>query len=136
MPTSDPAAEAAELCTPPALAELKEYRDEVDMRLFSALVLDPALRIAGSGSGTYFAGSDMFPASNFGVSESSMAESLMEAVVPSVQASEASEAVLLWLVVEEADELTIGLDSPRGNGKLKPFSAYDSLSLSLSSGSN
>jgi len=106
------------------------------MRLFSPLVLDPALRTAGSGSGVYFAGSDMFPASNFGVSESSMAESLIEAVVPSVQASEASEAVLRWLVVEEAHELAVGLDTPRGDGRLKPFSAYGSLSLSLSSGSN
>lgn len=117
--TSDPATEALELgIPPPALAELNEYREDVDIRLMSAFVADAVLRIPGSGKGVFFVLSDMIAAANFGVSESSIADSSIEAVVPSVQACEASEAVLLRLVIEEACDVADKRPDSLGNEKL------------------
>jgi hypothetical protein len=41
VPASDPLAEAPELCIPPALAELREYIDDVDMRFTSDSAAEP-----------------------------------------------------------------------------------------------
>lgn len=50
VPGSDPFAEAAELSTPPALAELSEYIDEIDIRFVSFSVIERLGPRAASGS--------------------------------------------------------------------------------------
>jgi hypothetical protein len=63
-PASEPLAEAAELCTPPARAELSEYTDS-----------DGAARSEDSGSEECFESSAIFPGASLSMSESSTAKS-------------------------------------------------------------
>lgn len=62
--------------------------------------------------------SDILPASNLGVSESSMADSFKLSVVLAVKVPESSKRALLWATDEEVLVPTIGLGVPRGNEKL------------------
>lgn len=91
VPASDPLAEAPELCTPPALTELKEYIEDVDMRLRSDSAAEPRKFKAASGNEGCLNMSAMLPAANLGVSKSSMADSGRGLHVPPVQTSEFSD---------------------------------------------
>jgi hypothetical protein len=108
VPVSDPFAELAELGTPPALAEFKEYIEEVDMRFpsDSAVVLR-GLK-AASGNEGCLERSTILPATNFGVSKSSITDSGLGLPVPPDQISELSDG-LRWLNVEDGRDLTVGL---------------------------
>lgn len=104
--------------TPPARADCNEYSDELDIR-FDSDVTDPALDIAGSGSGACLVKSDVLPLSILGVSDSSTAPSLVDVFVPSVQASDMSEIEPLRLIIEDArDDSVPYVAAPRGNEKL------------------
>lgn len=74
-PTSDPLADAAELGTPPALAELSEYMDETDMRLGAISDSDGAARSWGSGNEELLESSAILVGASLGVSVSSTADS-------------------------------------------------------------
>jgi hypothetical protein len=91
VPASDPLAEAGELCTPPALGELNEYIEEVDIRFPSDSATEPRRLKAASGNGRCLDISAMLPAANLGVSKSSMADSGRGLPVPPVQTSEFSD---------------------------------------------
>jgi hypothetical protein len=91
VPGSDPLAEAAELCTPPALAEVKEYIEDVDMRLPSVSAADARRFKAASGNEGCLYRSARLPPANFGVSESSIADSGRGLSVPPVQTSDCSD---------------------------------------------
>lgn len=75
FPISEPFADAAELGAPPALAELREYIEETDIRFGSRSEIDRLDRSAASGSGECFVSSAMVPEDNLGVSRSSIAHS-------------------------------------------------------------
>lgn len=51
VPPSDPFTEVAGLCMPPALAELKEYIDDVDIRFAFKSVVEPCGLKLASGNG-------------------------------------------------------------------------------------
>jgi hypothetical protein len=51
VPVSDPLADVAELGAPPALAELREYMEDTDIRLFSLSAPEFRGLIADSGNG-------------------------------------------------------------------------------------
>lgn len=93
VPVSDPFAEAAELGTPPALAEFKEYIEEVDVRFPS----DSPVRLRGSkaasGNEGCLESSAIVPAASFGVSKSSMTDSGRGLPVPPDQISEFSDGL-------------------------------------------
>lgn len=73
-PTSEPFADAAELCTPPpALTELNEYMEDTDIRFDSISGMDGRARREASGSCDTFESSDIIPGDNLGVSISSTA---------------------------------------------------------------
>jgi hypothetical protein len=91
VPASDPFAEAAELWTPPALAEVKEYIDGVDMRFPSDSAAGLRGFKAASGNKGCLDMSAMLPAANFGVSRSSMADSGRGLPLSPVQVSEFSD---------------------------------------------
>ncbi len=107
VPASDPLVEVAELCTPPALAELKEYIEDVDMRFPSFSAPDAREFKAASGNEGCLDVSAMIPAANLGVSKSSMADSGRGLPVPPVQTSEFSEG-RRWLNVDEGRDLMVG----------------------------
>lgn len=67
-PFSDPFADAAELGTPPALTELREYMDDTDIRFPSNSVVEAFGRNAASGKCVCFASSAIAPAVNLGAS--------------------------------------------------------------------
>jgi hypothetical protein len=73
-PTSDPLVEAAELGTPPALAELREYIDDTDIR-FELISDNDGVGRSASGSEECLVSSAMVAGGNFGVSQSSTAQS-------------------------------------------------------------
>jgi len=82
VPISDPLAEAAELGTPPALAELREYIEEIDIRFESYSDMETLDRTADSGKGVCFVSSAMVvPGESFGVSKSSTATSSLLVVL-------------------------------------------------------
>ncbi len=85
VPASEPVAEAVELATPPALAELNEYNEDVDIRFDSLSMPEPRGLIAASGNVGCLLGSAIFPTVLFGVSKSSTAEPCNEPLKPSVQ---------------------------------------------------
>ena len=90
--TSEPLAEAVELCPPPARAEFKEYMDDVDMRLISKSVVEPRGRKAASGNGGCLGRSDILPAASFGVSKSSIADSVRGLFPPKAQKSDVPDS--------------------------------------------
>ena len=101
---------------PPALAEVKEYREDVDMRL------SPVVTLLATDSGRLDARSGTLLVSlilllnNLGVSYSSTADSLIVLlVVPSANLSLASLSFLLKLIVLDALLLIDG----RGRGREK-----------------
>ena len=101
---------------PPALAEVKEYREDVDMRL------SPLVTLLATDSGRLDARSGTLLVSlilllnNLGVSYSSTADSLIVLlVVPSANLSLASLSFLLKLIVLDALLLIDG----RGRGREK-----------------
>lgn len=100
---------------PPALAEVKEYKEDVDMRLFSPLVtllVTPSGRLVVK-SGTLLVSDILLPV-NRGVSYSSTADSLIVLdVVPSKNLSLASLSFLLADIVELPLELIDGLGRGR-----------------------
>jgi hypothetical protein len=75
VPTSEPFAEAAELGTPPARAELREYTEEMDIRFELMSDRDGRERTAESGSSGCFEASAIMPGESLGVSKSSTATS-------------------------------------------------------------
>jgi hypothetical protein len=92
-PVSEPFAEAAGL-GPPALAELREYMDDVDILFVPISAADPLCCLrAGSGNDVHLNESAILPAVNFGVSESSIANSGSGLPVPLVQTSEESDGL-------------------------------------------
>jgi hypothetical protein len=91
VPASDPFAEVPELCTPPALVEIKEYIEDVDMRFTSGSAAELRGFKAASGNGGCLVMSAMLPAANLGVSKSSIADSGRGLSVPPVQTSEFSD---------------------------------------------
>jgi len=113
VPGSDPLAEAAELCTTPARAELKEYTEDVDMRFLSDSTAEPRGFKAASGKDGCLGMSAMLPAANFGVSKSSIADSGRGLPVLPVQTSEFSDG-RRWLNVEDGRDLIVG--RPEGGG--------------------
>jgi hypothetical protein len=67
VPTSDPLTEVAGLWMPPALAEFREYIDDVDIRFVSMSVEPRGLKLA-SGSTGCLCWSAIIPACSLGVS--------------------------------------------------------------------
>ncbi len=94
VPGSDPVTEAAELGPPPALAELKEYIEDVNIRFASGSAMEPRGFKAASGKEGCLEMSAMLPAASFGVSKSSIADSGRGLPVLPVQISEFSEGLL------------------------------------------
>ena len=88
--------------TPPALADVNEYSDELDIRFDSEFTVELFLDIAGSGSWVCPVMSVVLAPRILGVSDSSAAVSLTEAFVPSVQASDMSDIDPVRLMVDEA----------------------------------
>ena len=114
-PLTEPLVDVGGPVAPPALAEVNEYNEEVDMRLLSPLlrlllVTDSGLRAPRSGSADCLLASDILRSENrLGASYSSTADSLIVLLVPSVSRSLASLSFLLTLIVEEALLLIEGL---------------------------
>jgi hypothetical protein len=75
VPASEPFADAAELGTPPARTELREYIDDTDMRFVSISEIEGLVRRAGSGSAPCFDSSPIVPGLSLGVVKSSTAMS-------------------------------------------------------------
>jgi hypothetical protein len=122
---SEPFTEAAEL-RPPALAEFNEYMDDVDILFVSRSELDPLCLTAGSGNDGYLYESIILPAANFGVSESSIANSGRGLPVLVVQTSEASDGLRACVKVDEGRDFTVSL-AEGGGIEMLTRSAYTSV---------
>lgn len=115
-PASDPFAEAAELGTPPALAELSEYIEDTDMRFESISDVDVLGRNARSGGWEGFESSAMAPGVDLGGSKSSTAISslLVFLLDPNPCFQNSAVSGVCWLYVEEILDRMEGLGEGDG----------------------
>ena len=111
VPGSDPLTDAAELCAPPALAELREYTDDTDMRLESISDKEGLGFSTDSDSCERFASSAMIVGGNRGVSKSSTAiSSLLVLLLPAIPCLQLSACIWVRaLYVEEVRDRGFGL---------------------------
>lgn len=129
-PASEPLAEAAELCTPPARTELSEYMDETDIRFEPKSDSEGAARSEESGSEECFDSSAIFPGASLGVSESSTAKSsllvLLLGLVPACLPGSRFVGFRMLYVEDVRDLVTEG-------GGIEMDAGSDSVSVTLGS---